>query len=432
MTSRSPLIAISQEAVTRISTSSAQGGDLKFLHTTVDDVYVVSSVETTSGLQLPVTDYRSTYTALRRASDPCLGQWLSPVPLEAHVYHHAMAFRPGTAMALSDFQALVPHARNPRAGPYPLISRVPCLDDEMRAAGVDEYAGWNVTKDGVYPITIQIQPGEVGVRRLARQWPVAELQSDRVTLVGLGSIGSVVAQALAAFGTGTIDLIDPDRFLWHNMIRHMLGPESVGRYKVNAVKETLGDRWPETHFAPHILDAVNDAHELRPLLANSDIVVCAADGIAPRRVVSHLARRASIPAVLACVLDDGAVGEILRLRRGPKFGCLLCQRAALQAQGGMDPEASQELDYGTGNAHKPMTAVGPDLWLIGELTAKIAVSTLLEAKHGYGEHRLPGEHAVISLRTANGLAAPFDLPDTTSIRWGQVPPPRPDCPTCNP
>jgi len=432
MTSRSPLIAVSQEAITRIATSDAQGGDLKFLHTAIDDVYVVSSVETTNGLQLPVTDYRSAYAALRRANDTVRGQWLSPVPLEAHVYHNAMAFRPDTMMALRAFQELVPYARDPRSGPYPLISRLPDLDDEMRAAGIREYAGWNVTKDGVHPIAIQIQPDEIGVQRLARQWPVAELQTDRVALIGLGSIGSIVAQALAAYGIGTIDLIDPDRFLWHNMVRHLLGPESVGRYKVNAIRETLEDRWPETHFVPHVLDAVHDAHELRPLLDDSDIVVCAADGIAPRRVVSHLARRAGIPAVLACVLDDGAVGEILRLRPGPKYGCLLCQRATLQAQGGIDPEADQELDYGTGNAHKPMTAVGPDLWLIGELTAKTSVSTLLEAKHGHGEHRLPGEQAVIALRSANDLAAPFDLPDTTSIRWGQVPPPRPDCPTCSP
>lgn len=432
MGSQPPLIAITQEAIAKMAESTAEGGELRLQHSSADDLYVVSSVETSNSVQLAVTDYRSGYTALRRASDTVRGQWLSPVPANAHLHHQAMTFRPGTRLELSRFRAIVPHARAPRPGPYPLITQVPDLGDDLRAAGVPEYAGWNVTANGVHPLEIQIEPGDVGIQRLSMQWPVAELQGDRVLVIGLGSIGGFVAQALAAYGIGTIDLVDPDRFLWHNMVRHLLGAESVGRYKVDAIKDALAIRWPDTKFVPHILDVVDEAHHLRPLVASADSVVCAADGIAARRVTSHVARRAGITAVLACVLDDGAVGEVLRLRPSARHGCLMCQRAALVAQGAMDAEADQERDYGTGNSHKPMTAVGPDLWLVAQLTAKATVSTLLEGKHGRGEHRLGGEHAVFALRSGNNLAAPFDVPDTTTVRWDSISPPRANCPTCFP
>jgi hypothetical protein len=261
------------------------------------------------------------------------------------------------------------------------------------------------------------------------QWPVEQLRGARVVIVGLGSIGGIVAQSLAASGVGNLELVDPDRFLWHNLVRHILGPDDVGRMKVSALKERIENRWPTTSVVAHPLDVVRDAHLIRPLFAHADLIVCAADGIAPRRTVSHLARQTGRTAVLTCVLDDGAVGEVLRLRPGSRFGCLMCQRRALEAAGALDAEADQELDYGTGLVHKPMTAVGPDLWLVAELAAKASISTLLEAL-GYAEHQLPGEQAVLALRTGNDLASPFNVSHTGKVAWYPATGPLPGCWTC--
>jgi hypothetical protein len=181
----------------------------------------------------------------------------------------------------------------------------------------------------------------------------------------------------------------------------------------------------------HRLDVVANADQVRLILAEADIVLCAADGVAPRRVVSHLARRARKPAVLACVLEDGAVGEVIRLRPGPTQGCLLCLRAALMISGGIDPEAAQELGYGTGHVHRPMTAVGSDLHFIGDLAAKITVATELEAR-GAHDQRLPGDHAIVALRPKPGLAPPYDVAPAGKITWDVLPAPRADCPTCGP
>ena len=78
-----------------------------------------------------------------------------------------------------------------------------------------------------------------------------------------------------------------------------------------------------------------------------------------------------------------------------------------------------------------MHSIPTDLHLVGNLAAKVAAATLLEGKHGQ-LFSLPGEHAVIGLRAAQGLAAPFDVAAVGEVTWHGVAPPRPDCVTCNP
>ena len=93
-----------------------------------------------------------------------------------------------------------------------------------------------------------------------------------------------------------------------------------------------GHRGRATHA-----DVSADADMMRPLFDVSDVVICAADGVGPRRVVSHLARRTTVPAVLACVLEEGEIGEIIRLMPWPTSGCLLCHRQHLVDAAGFDP-----------------------------------------------------------------------------------------------
>lgn len=427
MTRSNELVAVTREALNRMTSSPAGGGDLWLAHSAADDLYVVTVVESVNGARLPVA--LGKFGALARAEGRVDGQWLRDVPLDAHILHRELVVRPGTAQPLPAFMAHVPNVRDPGSGAYPLITHTVDVPPDALAAGVPTVAGWHVTSDGVWPLDVAVEPELIDVSRLARQWPVDQLQGAQVAIVGLGSIGGVVAQSLAASGVGNLSLVDPDRFLWHNLVRHVLGPEDVGRLKVNALKERIESRWPTTSVTAHSLDVVRDAHLVRSLLDRVDLIVCAADGIAPRRTVSHLARRAGKTAILACVLDDGAVGEVLRLRPGPRFGCLMCQRGALEAAGALDAEADQELDYGTGLSHKPMTAVGPDLWFVAELAAKASVSTVLQGL-GHAEHQLPDEHAVLALRTGNNLAGPFGVSHVGKIEWHSASGPLPGCWTC--
>lgn len=77
-----------------------------------------------------------------------------------------------------------------------------------------------------------------------------------------------------------------------------------------------------------------------------------------------------------------------------------------------------------------MTAVGADLDLVGSLAARVAVCTLLEQRGQPGQ-RLPGEHAILSLRPPGDLAPPFDAQHCLQLSWHPAVAPEPDCPTCH-
>ncbi|MEZ0108759.1 hypothetical protein ABH920_002760 [Catenulispora sp. EB89] len=294
------------------------------------------------------------------------------------------------------------------------------------------YSAWWVGQQEAQPADLEVSGRpDLGWAQLEPGWPVNVLRAMRVAVIGVGSIGAAAAEVLAGYGIGTLALVDPDRLLSHNLIRHPLTARDLGRTKVAGLADHLRRTWPETAVEPLALDAVVDADRIRPMLKECALVVCAADGVTPRRVVSHLARHARIPAVLACVLEDGEIGEVLRLQPWPSRGCLTCQREHLAGSGGFDPEPALDAPYGLGSDDRPMTAVAGDLHLVGTLAAKSAVATLLE-RAGHHDQILPGDHLLLALRPRTDLPPPADLRRTGDQRWLQVGPPVPGCPTCDP
>ena len=95
-------------------------------------------------------------------------------------------------------------------------------------------------------------PTRLKVKRADSKWihgretdPRSEtLASQRVAIIGIGSIGSFVAELLAASGIGKMTLVDPETLTFANASRHLLGVNSEGRYKSLAVAELLQQRFP--------------------------------------------------------------------------------------------------------------------------------------------------------------------------------------------
>ena len=237
------LIAVTCDALRLIDTATASGGDLKLANSSVDNIFTVASVETMANTMIQVHDVKS-FAALRKNDRFVIGQWLSGVSADVHLLHRQLLARPTGAISPEQFRKMVPNVGYPDSSQaIPLLTRVDQLPAEFEAAGVARYAGWNVTADEVFPLNVVIEPKQTGLAALNDRWPVDDLRSARAVVVGLGSVGGAVAQSLAAYGVGRLDLVDPDRFLWHNMVRHLLGSESVGRLKVDALKDLLAERW---------------------------------------------------------------------------------------------------------------------------------------------------------------------------------------------
>lgn len=71
-----------------------------------------------------------------------------------------------------------------------------------------------------------------------------DLLGKHVAVLGVGAIGSVVADALAAAGVGKLTLVDPDEFSEDNVFRHVLEPVWVDIPKVHALRVRLTRHYP--------------------------------------------------------------------------------------------------------------------------------------------------------------------------------------------
>jgi molybdopterin-synthase adenylyltransferase len=299
-------------------------------------------------------------------------------------------------------------------------------------AGDTDYAGWVVARDGAVPFPVEVVPEEGAdlFAPLGDAWPRRAIAGKLVTLIGAGSIGGAAAEALSGYAMRQLALVDPDRLHSHNFARHRTNQNQVGRMKVNALADLLAERDRGLKVERFPLGVIEHADVMRPLFARSNCILVSSDGIASRRAANHLACRARVPIVLACVLEDGRLGEMIRVRPGIT-ACLLCSREQLAASGRINPEPSLDLGYGEGHRHLAMAAVGGDLDVVGRLAARAVVSTLLEDE-GYLSERLPGDHGVVGLRPAidRDPEEPFDVERTLQVSWHSLGQPLGDCPSC--
>ncbi|HDR7766556.1 ThiF family adenylyltransferase [Bacillus paranthracis] len=72
-----------------------------------------------------------------------------------------------------------------------------------------------------------------------RQPDLVSLKDKKVGMVGVGSLGSKIVNALARAGVEKFLLVDEDIFLNGNIQRHTLDWRSVGNHKVDAIKDQL-------------------------------------------------------------------------------------------------------------------------------------------------------------------------------------------------
>ena len=133
------------------------------------------------------------------------------------------------------------------------------------------------------------------------------LRGKRVTLIGCGSLGGLVAQALAHAGIGHLTLVDPEILEAANLGRHVLDATALGRAKAPALASRLRAQLPhlDVHAIPH---RVQDATTMTAL-EKADLVICtAADWPAERFLMEAMARR-EIPLLLSWAEPHALAGH---------------------------------------------------------------------------------------------------------------------------
>jgi molybdopterin/thiamine biosynthesis adenylyltransferase len=202
----------------------------------------------------------------------------------------------------------------------------------------------------------------------------ARLKHSRVTVLGVGGLGSYVALALAAAGVGDLTLVDDDVVEEHNLNRQVLYTSAdVGASKVAAARERVAAVNPFIDVTA-VSARVSGVDDARACLAGRDLLVCAADR--PRIRIYEWLNEAAVAEGVAWIrgANDGLTVNTF-LHVPGETACFACeQRYALAnypRYGALLEFARDVLGDRTVN---PCTA--PIAGLIGSLTALEAVKYL--------------------------------------------------------
>ncbi|MGE0047021.1 MAG: ThiF family adenylyltransferase [Hyphomonadaceae bacterium] len=128
------------------------------------------------------------------------------------------------------------------------------------------------------------------------------LKAAHIVILGMGGLGAPAALYLAAAGTGTLTLIDPDTVSLSNLQRQVLYRSGdVGSAKVSQAADALKALNPEIVVHPYTerLDLANAAQ----LLSGADLVLDGCDSFETRFAVNDFCNAAGK------ILISGAVGR---------------------------------------------------------------------------------------------------------------------------
>lgn len=111
--------------------------------------------------------------------------------------------------------------------------------------------------------------------RSSRSGPRApDVRGRRIAIVGAGAVGSFVVDSLVRSGATQITIVDGDRLMPGNLVRHLVGPEAIGMFKPTAIKAHI-----ERRYGSGMVDIdARDVHLLAPdeaieLLTEHELVI---------------------------------------------------------------------------------------------------------------------------------------------------------------
>jgi len=150
------------------------------------------------------------------------------------------------------------------------------------------------------------------------------LASKSVVVVGVGTVGSQVANELAQNGIGRLGLIDGKNLRVENLLRHALPREYVNMNKATAMADFLCHQVPSLHVyaSPHDVDGSQSDAAVDRLLSDGDLVVVATDDREAQRRIAGRSIALDIPAVLPALYGDRG-GEVF-VQRSARHPCFYC------------------------------------------------------------------------------------------------------------
>jgi molybdopterin/thiamine biosynthesis adenylyltransferase len=226
-----------------------------------------------------------------------------------------------------------------------------------------------------------------------------------VVVIGIGSVGSQLANELAINGVGHLRLFDGKPLEEYHLARHALTKGYVGQNKATGMKLYFSQEVPtmtvDAH--PRQIDSSMADDVIDGLLQDAALIIAATDDREVQRVLGRRALALDIPAVFPGLYEhDG--GEVF-VQRSPRWPCFFCRD-------GFRP---------TDETLRGVSATNPDILGIIALASRLSLG-VLDLSSDYLRRLMrpsAGERVPPQLFVDNGLGLA-----RLTVPW------RKDCPSC--
>lgn len=206
------------------------------------------------------------------------------------------------------------------------------LDGNLRNIALylpSDHNPWHFMKVGLVNHQFSIQYYQTKIISESLYWRTSGIFSDmilsnkKVTIVGLGALGSMVAKSLGKNGVGHFNVFDCDNYELGNGVRHEADFYFIGEPKVNVIKTLLLGVNPSISVDTYHTDVMNDAGALERCLSQSDLcLVLTGEDRVDYMMNDIFSQRYDIPFVFARVSPGAMSGAIQIVDK--KSSCLRC------------------------------------------------------------------------------------------------------------
>jgi hypothetical protein len=198
----------------------------------------------------------------------------------------------------------------------------------------------------------------------------------RVLIIGVGSVGSYIAEQMVRSGVGSLIMIDPDVVEYSNLSRTNYCLADVGKPKVEALAGLLLNINPsikQKFYAKDIQDF--SAVELNEMFGQSDVVVAATDDPRAQRTINRFAYGNGKPAIFVGLYEGADGGEVILSvpDTTPCYQCATSIRHQVEQTAG---EVGVKTDYGTGKM-EGVIALPADIHHVSSAAVKVILSFLI-------------------------------------------------------
>lgn len=205
--------------------------------------------------------------------------------------------------------------------------------------------------------------GEAGQLRFA---------TSHVAIIGVGGLGQLAAQYLAAAGVGHLTLIDPDRIEVSNLPRQLLFDDTdIGEYKALITEQKLKRTMPSCQISASTCSftCANAALQLSDLLQAKQrgqrvLVLDCTDNFATRQAINRFSVEAGLPLVSAAIAASRGQLFALDQTQNPSGGCYHC---IFPANTSVSQSCSQQ------------GVLGPSVGVMASMQSQLALRYLLSS-----------------------------------------------------